>query len=47
MLHQTPYEAWRGTKPSVAHLKFFDSIAYVLTNALHHHKFDGKSENVS
>ena len=39
----TPYEAWKGTKPTVSHFKIFGCIAYVLVNAQNHQKLDEKS----
>ena len=44
MLDQTPYEAWKGVKPSIAHLKVFGCIAYALTNSSHLKKLDDKSK---
>lgn len=44
ILNQTPYEAWRGKKPSVGHLRIFGCITYAFVNSLNHHKLDEKSE---
>ena len=33
VLNQAPYEAQKGTKPSVSHLKIFGCIAYALVNS--------------
>ena len=44
VLDQTPYEAWKGVKPSIAHLKVFGCIAYALTNSSHLKKLDEKSK---
>ena len=43
-LNQTPYEAWKGTKPLVSHLRIFGCIAYVLVNFRTRQKLDEKSE---
>lgn len=47
VLNQTPYEAWRGNKPKVSHLRVFGCIAYALVNAQARRKLDEKCENVS
>ena len=44
VMNQTPFEAWRGKKPSVSYLRIFGCIAYALVNSQFRHKFDGKSE---
>lgn len=41
-MNETPYEAWRGRKPRVSHLRIFGCIAYALVNS--HHKLDEKSK---
>ena len=41
--NRTPYEAWRGVKPRVSHLKVFGCIAYTTVKSSHH-KLDEKSE---
>ncbi|KAE8725698.1 hypothetical protein F3Y22_tig00008235pilonHSYRG00018 [Hibiscus syriacus] len=33
VLNCTPHESWRGTKPSVNHLKIFGCLAYVLVSS--------------
>lgn len=43
-MNQTPFEAWRGRKPSVSYLRIFGCIAYALVNSQFHHKLDEKSE---
>ena len=43
VLNQTPYEAWKGTKPLVSHLRIFRSIAYALVNSQTYQKLDEKS----
>ena len=32
VFNQTPYEAWRGNKPKVSHLRVFGCITYALVN---------------
>lgn len=44
VLNRTPYEAWRGKKPSVDHLRVFGCVAYSLLNSHVHKKLDVKSE---
>ena len=39
----TPYEAWHGRKPSVAHLRVFGSQAYALVHVQHRRKLDDKA----
>lgn len=39
---QTPYEAWKGRKPKVSHLRIFGCIAYALVNS--RSKLDEKSQ---
>ena len=39
----TPYEAWHGTKPSVAHLRVFGCLAYALVPQQHRRKLDDKA----
>jgi hypothetical protein len=39
----TPQEAWSGLKPTVSHLKVFDSVAYVHIPDQRHVKLDDKS----
>ena len=43
VLNMTPFEAWRGVKPSVSHLKVFGCVAYALIKSSHQ-KLDKKSE---
>ncbi|KAJ0080658.1 hypothetical protein Patl1_12136 [Pistacia atlantica] len=43
VLNQTPYEAWKGRKPRVSHLKVFGCIAYALIKS-QSQKLDKKSE---
>jgi len=43
VLNQTPYEAWKGRKPRVSHLKIFGCIAYALDNSHSRRKLDVKS----
>lgn len=31
-LNQTPFEAWKGHKPKVSHLRIFGCVAYALVN---------------
>ena len=40
--NKTPYQAWRGMKPSVSHLEVFGCPAYSLIPTQHHHKLDEK-----
>ena len=44
VLNQTPYEAWKGRKPRVSHLKIFGCIAYALDNSHSRRKLDVKSK---
>lgn len=44
VMNRTPYEAWKGRKPKVSHLKIFGCIAYVLDTSLSRRKLDKKSE---
>lgn len=44
VMNRTPYEAWKGRKPRVSHLKIFGCIAYVLDTSLSRHKIDKKFE---
>ncbi|KAJ4817458.1 polyprotein [Rhynchospora pubera] len=44
VLNQTPFEAWFERKPSVAHLRVFDCIAYTLISSQNRRKLDQKSE---
>jgi len=44
VLNQTPYEAWRGNKPKVSHLRVFGCIAYSLVNSQARYKLDEKSK---
>ncbi len=39
----TPYEAWHGRKPSVAHLHVFGCLAYALVRGQHRKKLDDKA----
>nr|GEZ10161.1 retrovirus-related Pol polyprotein from transposon TNT 1-94 [Tanacetum cinerariifolium] len=39
----TPYEAWKGNKPKVSHLRVFGCIAYALLNSNSRCKLDEKS----
>ena len=38
----TPYEAWHGRKPFVAHFRVFGCLAYVLVPMQQHSKLDDK-----
>ena len=40
--NKTPYEAWKGNKPKVSHLRFFGCIDYALMNSKSHRKLDEK-----
>lgn len=40
----TPYEAWRGIKPIVSHLRIFGCIAFTLIPSQHHQNLDSKVE---
>lgn len=44
VLNQTPYEAWRGRRPTVSHLRIFGCIAYAFVSSQFRHKLDNKSE---
>ena len=39
----TPYEAWHGRKPSVAHLRVFGCLVYALVPVQHRRKLDDKA----
>ena len=39
----TPYEAWHGRKPSIAHLRVFGCLAYSLVPQQHRKKLDDKA----
>ena len=39
----TPYEAWHGRKPCVAHLRVFGCLAYALVPVQHRRKLDDKA----
>ena len=41
-LKHTPYEAWHGTKPFIAHLHIFGCLAYALVPQQHYRKLDDK-----
>ncbi|KAG6402582.1 hypothetical protein SASPL_134779 [Salvia splendens] len=41
---KTPFEAWRGKKPWVRHLKVFGCVAYALVTSNLRRKLDSKSE---
>jgi len=43
-MNQTLYEAWKGRKPPVSHLKIFRCIAYGLDNSQSCQKLDVKSK---
>ena len=43
-MNQTPFQAWKGKRPCVTHLKNFGCIAYALVNSQAYHKVDDKSE---
>ena len=43
----TPYEAWHGRKPSIAHLRVFGCLAYALVPQQHQTKLDDKAVNAS
>lgn len=45
VLNQTPFEAWKGTKPLVSHLRSFGYIAYALANSQNHQKLDENLRN--
>ena len=40
----TPIEAWSGAKPSVSHMKVFDSCCYIHIPTIKRSKLDPKSE---
>jgi len=40
----TPYEAWKGSKPKVSHLRVFGCIAYAMVQSHSRRKLDAKSE---
>ncbi|KAG6478563.1 hypothetical protein ZIOFF_062006 [Zingiber officinale] len=40
---RTPFEAWMGRKPHLAHLRVFDCVAYVKNTAPHLKKLDDRS----
>ena len=39
----TPFEAWKGMKPSVSYLRIFGCIAYSMINSQNRQKLDNKS----
>ena len=39
-MHMTPYEAWKGRKPQVSHLRIFGRITYALVSSYHKKLFD-------
>ena len=39
----TPFEAWRGMKPTVSYLRIFGCIAYSMINSQNRQKLDDKS----
>ncbi|GJR77081.1 retrovirus-related pol polyprotein from transposon TNT 1-94 [Tanacetum coccineum] len=41
--NRTPYEAWKGNKPKVSHLRVFGCITYALINSNSRRKLDEKS----
>ncbi|XP_050941298.1 uncharacterized protein LOC127149558 [Cucumis melo] len=43
--YKTPQQAWRGRKPSIAHLRLFGCMAYAYIPYQKHSKLDDKSEN--
>ena len=43
----SPHELYFGKKPNLAHLRVFDSVAYVHVPKEKRRKLDAKSENVS
>lgn len=43
---QTPYEAYKGRKPSLKHLKIFGCLGYVRTEAPHRRKLDDRSRTL-
>ena len=44
VLNRTPFEAWRGKKSSVGHLRIFGCICYALVDSQNCQKLDDKSE---
>ncbi|KAL9235698.1 hypothetical protein vseg_010437 [Gypsophila vaccaria] len=44
VMNQTPFEAWRGKKPRLRHLRIFGCTAYALIPSNLRHKLDRKSE---
>ena len=42
--HQTPYEIWKGKKPSINYFHVFGSKCFILRDRQHLGKFDSKSE---
>ncbi|KAF3613672.1 hypothetical protein FXO38_36114 [Capsicum annuum] len=44
VMNRTSYEAWKGRKPRVSHLKVFGCLAYALDTSPSHLKLDVKSE---
>lgn len=44
IIDRTAYEAWKGRKPQVSHLKVFSCIAHALDNSPSRRKLDAKSE---
>lgn len=43
VLNQTPFEAWKGYKPKVSHLRIFGCVSYALVNS-YRLKLDEKSQ---
>ncbi|KAJ9542648.1 hypothetical protein OSB04_029154 [Centaurea solstitialis] len=44
VMNRTPYEAWKGRKPRVSHLRIFGCIAYALVTSPSRSKLDEKSQ---
>lgn len=42
----TPYEAWSGKKPNLAHIKVFRCVAFMKIPAVHVKKLDDRSKRV-
>lgn len=46
MNERTPYEAWKGEKPNISHVKVFGCLAHMKTTGTHIRKLDDRSRVV-
>lgn len=45
-MNQTPYETWKGWKPTVSYLKVFGCVAYASVNSQVRQKLDENSQKI-